>query len=119
MDLHPGTENSRPLQGKHAEVIPLRQAFHDNEDWFQDLVEHSQDLLCIHDLEGQLLSVNPAPARLLGYSVEEILQVPMRDLVAPEFLSEFDEYLDRIERAGEASGLMAVMTRSGGRRIWE
>ena len=119
MDLHPGTENSRPLQGKHAEVIPIRQAFQDNEDWLQDLVEHSQDLLCIHDLEGWLLSVNPAPARVLGYTVEEVLRIPMRELIAPEFRSEFDEYLDRIERVGEASGFMAVMTRSGERRIWE
>ena len=119
MDLHPGTEDSRPVQGKHVEVIPIRQAFQDNEDWFQDLVEHSQDLLCIHDLEGWLLSVNPAPARVLGYTVEEVLRIPMRELVAPEFRSEFDEYLDRIERVGEASGFMAVMTRSGERRIWE
>jgi formate hydrogenlyase transcriptional activator len=119
MDLHPGTEDSRPLEGKHAEVIPIRQTFQDNEDWFQDLVEHSQDLLCIHDLEGWLLSVNPAPARVLGYTVEEVLRIPMRELIAPEFRSEFDEYLDRIERVGEASGFMAVMTRSGDRRIWE
>src|SRR6202795_4356854 len=108
MDLHPGTENSRPLQGKHAEVIPIRQAF-----------QHHEDLLCIHDLEGWLLSVNPAPARVLGYTVEEVLRIPMRELIAPEFRSEFDEYLDRIERVGEASGFMAVMTRSGERRIWE
>jgi hypothetical protein len=31
----------------------------ENEDWYRDLVEHSQDLLCVHDLEGRLLSVNP------------------------------------------------------------
>src|ERR1700722_15875573 len=119
MDLHPGTEESRLVQGKHREVIPIRQAFQENEDWFQDLVEHSQDLLCLHDLEGWLLSLNPAPARVLGYTVEEVLRIPMRELVAPEFRSEFDEYLDRIERVGEASGFMTVLTRSGERRIWE
>ena len=98
---------------------PIRRALHENEDWYQDLVEHSHDLLCIHDLEGRLLSVNPAPARLLGYSVEEILQIPMRELIAPEFRAQFDAYLKQIERVGEARGLLAVMTRSGERRIWE
>src|SRR5580704_9187838 len=33
-----------------------------NIDWNRDLVEHSRDLLCVHDLEGRLLSVNPVPA---------------------------------------------------------
>ena len=63
MKLHPGPEKSRVLEAKRAEVVPIRQAFHDDEDWHQDLVEHSQDLLCVHDLEGRFLSVNPAPPR--------------------------------------------------------
>jgi PAS domain S-box-containing protein len=119
MELHPGPEKRRVSTVKLAELEPIRQALHDNEDWYQDLVEHSQDLLCIHDLKGRLLLVNPAPARVLGYSVEEILRIPMRDLIAPEFRDEFDAYLSRIERLGAASGLLAVMTRSGERRIWE
>ncbi len=119
MTLHPGPEKSRVLEVKRAEVVPIRQAFHDNEDWYQDLVEHSQDLLCTHDLEGRLLSLNPAPARVLGYTVVELLHIPMRELIAPEFRSYFDDYLSQIEREGESRGLMHVMTRSGDRRIWE
>src|SRR6266853_1679090 len=113
MKLHPGREKNRVFDVKRAEVVPIRQAFHDNEDWHQDLVEHSQDLLCIHDLTGRLLSVNPTPARVLGYSVEEILQIPMQGLIAPEFRSQFDFYLKEIARAGKASGFLAIMTRSG------
>jgi formate hydrogenlyase transcriptional activator len=119
MEVHPGPEKRRVSEVKFAELDPIRRALQENEDWFQDLVEHSQDLLCIHDLEGRLLLVNPAPARALGYSVEEILQIPMQELVAPEFRPQFDAYLRQIERAGEARGFLAVMTRSGERRIWE
>jgi len=119
MELHPGPEEPRFTEVRRTASDPLRWAFHDHEDWYQDLVEQSRDLLCIHDLEGRLLSVNPAPARLLGYSVEEILQIPLRDLIAPEFRDQFDAYLRQIERSGESHGCMAVMTRTGGRRIWE
>ena len=119
MALHPGPEKSRVPEGKRAEVVPIRHAFSDNEDWYQDLVDHSQDLLCIHDLEGRLLSINPAPARVLGYSVEELLQIPMREMIVPEFRPQFEAYLKEIERSGESHGLMAVVTRSGERRIWE
>jgi formate hydrogenlyase transcriptional activator len=119
MNLHPGPEKRRVPDVKPAEFEPIRRALHENEDWYQDLVEHSQDLLCIHDLEGRLLSVNPAPARVLGYSVEELLQIPMQELVAPEFRAQFDAYLSQIVSVGESRGLLAVMTRSGERRIWE
>jgi PAS domain S-box-containing protein len=119
MDLHPGPEKYRVPAVKLADVDPIRRALHENEDWYQDLVEHSQDLLCIHDLEGRLLSINPAPARVLGYSVEELLQIPMREIIVPEFRPQFDAYLSQIARVGESRGLMAVMTRSGERRIWD
>jgi PAS domain S-box-containing protein len=119
MDLHPGPENRRAAETKPAELDPIWRALQENEDWYQDLVKHSQDLLCIHDLEGRLLSVNPSPARLLGYSVEEMLGIPMREMVAPEFRARFDVYLNQIASVGESNGLMAVMTRSGERRIWE
>lgn len=88
-------------------------------DWTRDLVEHSRDLLCVHDLEGRFLSVNPVPARLLGYTVEEILEIPMRELVDPQFRDQFDSYLRVIASAGEATGILAVATRTGERRYWE
>ncbi|MGA8437347.1 MAG: PAS domain S-box protein [Candidatus Sulfotelmatobacter sp.] len=91
----------------------------EKENWYRDLVEHSDDLLCIHDLAGRLLSVNSAPALALGYSVEELLQIPMRELVAPEYRSQFDAYLVEIERVGEVRGFLAIMARSGERRIWQ
>src|SRR6266496_2107774 len=119
MELHPGQDKRHvPAKGS-AEVDPIRRALEENEDWYRDLVQHSRDLLCIHDLQGRLLSVNPAPARVLGYSVEELLQIPMREIIAPEFRAQFDVYLSQMERAGEASGLMAVVTRTGERRVWE
>src|SRR4051795_4821987 len=81
--------------------------------WYQDLIEHSADLLCVHDLQGRLLAMNPAPARLLGYTVEEILQIPMPDLLAPEYRPEFQAYICEIQEKGEAKGLMRVISRSG------
>src|SRR5579864_2540153 len=119
MDLHPGPEKSQRLLGTCDDFVRTRQAFHQNKEWYQDLVERSQDLLCIHDLEGRFLSVDPAAARLLGYSIEEMLRTPMRDFVVPEFRPAFDGYLEQVERDGQAHGLLFVRTRSGERRIWE
>src|SRR5579863_1351692 len=91
----------------------------ESEDRYRDLVEHSEGLVCTHDLEGKLISVNPAPARRLGYEVGELLKIPMRELVAPEFRGELDRYLERIKTKGADQGLLCVVARSGERRIWE
>jgi PAS domain S-box-containing protein len=94
-------------------------ALRESEDRYRDLVENSQDLVCTHDLGGILLSLNPGPARLLGYEVDELLTTPMREIVAPEFREQFDAYLKRIGENGADSGVMCVLARDGTRRIWE
>ncbi|MGA7399691.1 MAG: PAS domain S-box protein [Candidatus Sulfotelmatobacter sp.] len=119
MSLHPGQEQRHVPEENRSELDFILRARRDSEDWYQDLVQHSDDLLCIHDLAGRLLSVNPAPARTLGYSVEELLKIPMREIVVPGYRSRFDAYLAAIEREREANGYLAVMTRSGAQRIWQ
>ncbi len=94
-------------------------ALRESEDRYRDLVEHSEDLVCTHDLKGNLLTVNPAPARVLGYEVSELMRIPMRNLVAPEFREQFDEYLETIRTKGTARGFICVLAKNGQRRIWE
>ena len=89
-----------------------------SEDRYRDLVEHSEDLVCTHDLEGRILSCNPAPARILDYSVDELLAMSIRDLLAPDVRHEFDEYMRTVQRDGVANGVMKVVTRRGEQRLW-
>jgi two-component system cell cycle sensor histidine kinase/response regulator CckA len=90
-----------------------------SEDRYRDLVEHSQDLLCTHDLQGRILSANPWAAKVLGYEPEAILQMNLSDFLAPETRGEFDAYLARIRKRGTAKGLLIVQTATGERRVWE
>ncbi len=118
MALHPG-ERKRHLPEAPVVWDPIRRDLKENEDWYRDLVEHSQDLLCVHDLEGRLLSVNPAPARLLGYSVEEALRMRILDVIDPQFREQCEAYLREVARTGESHGLLAVVTKTGEQRIWK
>ncbi len=95
------------------------QALRESEDRYRDLVEHSEDLICTHDLEGRIVSVNAAPARTLGYEQPDLLNKNIRDILAPEVRERFGDYLETIRRDGRAEGLMTMQTRSGERRIWE
>lgn len=99
---------------KRAEV-----ALRESEDRYRDLVEHSEDLVCTHDLRGNLVSVNAGACRVLGYEVGELLGIPMREFIAPEFRGQFEQYLERIITNGVDSGFLCVLAKDGRRRIWE
>lgn len=86
----------------------------DGPDWAPE-----SELRCTHDLDGRLLTVSPAAANALGYTVEELLKTPLRDLVPPRFHGEFQRYLDTMRRDGQAAGLMRLRTRSGATSVWE
>src|SRR5215471_5175441 len=91
----------------------------DSEDRYRDLVENSEDLLGTHDLEGRILSINPAPCRRLGYEVEEVLRMNMRDLLAPRFRNLYPAFAERVRQNGQYKGFIVVVTKSGEERIWE
>lgn len=93
--------------------------FPDKEAYYRELIENSQDLWCVHTLDGTLLAVNEPPARLLGYTVDELLDVPMMELIAPEFRDEFPAYTAKIREQGYAAGTMVLVARSGEKRVWE
>ena len=91
----------------------------ENEDRYRDLVEHSTDLICTYNLQGRILSLNELPAKLLGYSREELLNTPLRNLLLPEARAQFDESLLTVQRDGFVKGKMVVLTKTGEQRIWE
>lgn len=97
----------------------VEQALKESEALYRDLVENSHDLICTHDLEGNLLSVNQAVVKLTGYSRRELLKMNLKDALTPESRSGFDVYLARIRKRGRASGVMRVRTANGETRIWE
>ncbi len=95
------------------------EALRESEDRYRDLVEHSHDLICTHDSTGLLLSANQSVINLLGFDREALLKMSLRDLLVPEFRSDFDKYLDTVRTCGSAHGLMKVQTAAGQTRIIE
>ncbi|MBM3225758.1 MAG: PAS domain S-box protein [Candidatus Tectomicrobia bacterium] len=86
--------------------------------WYRHVVEHGHGLICLHDLQGKLLFVNPAAAHVLGYEPHEGLGQPLHKFLVPETLPLFEAYLERIRQQPTDSGLMRVLTKHGVERIW-
>jgi PAS domain S-box-containing protein len=74
--------------------------------------------MCVHDLDGVLLAINPAVSQSLGYSLEEGLGKNLKTFLAPAVQPLFDVYLERIRTKGMDSGLMRLVSKDGTERTW-
>ena len=81
-----------------------------------DPADFGLGLVCIHALDGHLLSVSPAGAKVLGYRPEEMVGRRMQDFLPADVRDQLPAYLDKIQKDGTAAGLMRVLTKSGERK---
>jgi diguanylate cyclase (GGDEF)-like protein/PAS domain S-box-containing protein len=86
---------------------------------FRKLFEFSLGLICTHDYEGVLLSVNPAAAASLGYSVGDLLGRPLTDFIPVERHAAFHSYLLQLMTKDRHAGMLELIAKNGGRRVWQ
>ncbi|AUD07617.1 hybrid sensor histidine kinase/response regulator [Spirosoma pollinicola] len=89
-----------------------------SENKFRSFFENSQGLMCIHDLEGKLLTVNTAGAQALGYQPDELIGQPLKSIIPPSQHTAFDGYLQVIQQKGKANGLLHTYHKDGSLQIW-
>ncbi|MBI5567003.1 MAG: PAS domain S-box protein [Chloroflexi bacterium] len=98
-------ENNRPrlLRGMLIDTTARKQveeALREREEQYRSIFEASLDGLFINSLDGYIIDVNPAGARMHGYTIEECRGLRSEQLVPPDRLSGLEEFIDRA-RAGE------------------
>jgi PAS domain S-box-containing protein len=77
----------------------------ESEKRYRTLFESAGDSICIIEAEGeragQIVSANPAAARMHGYTVQELLSLKITDLDTPESARSFPSRLERTLRGEE------------------
>lgn len=100
----------------------------DREKWEQELLlseskhrtffENSQGLMCMHDMQGNFIEINPAGAVSIGRSTEELQGKSLFDIVPEEDIVLTQAYLKEIERMGHINGVMRVVHKNGNKKNW-
>jgi PAS domain S-box-containing protein len=82
---------------------------------YRDLFNHSQALICTHDMDGKLLTVNPATCKILGYDEQELLSRNLKEFIPEKYQARFDEEYLRPMRSsdGAVSGEFCVISKAG------
>lgn len=85
----------------------------DKEARYRELFDYSQGLICIHDPNGIITTVNRAALSMLEYTEEELVGKNLRELVRDEHHPHFDAYLRQVTNEGLASGLLELQSKTG------
>ena len=85
----------------------------ESENKYRNLFENGSDLLCIHDLDGNLLETNISFKDEYGWRQEDLEGVNIRELIPERHKAEFDEYITRIITHGSDEGYLKALIRSG------
>jgi len=78
----------------------------ESESRYRQLIEGSLGMVCTHDLDGIILSINEYGAHGIGRKVSEVVGHPLTDYVRPERQHFVKPYFHDLLTTGEAQGLL-------------
>ncbi len=96
----------------------MRNKLQTSENRYRNLVEESHILICTHDLQGNLITINKPGAEILGYTAEELPGKNLAVFLPAEFHADYYGYLEHIVKHKSFESFMTVLTRKGEKRIF-
>jgi PAS domain S-box-containing protein len=101
------------LQQDIAERQRAEAALAEREAQYRSIFESVSDGLLVFDLEGRLVDLNPAAARMHGYSAEEFRLLEPSQFIHASSLPLFGEFVETIQQDREFRGRARDLRRDG------
>ena len=70
-------------------------------DWRERLFDHASDIVCVVDFDNNLLDINPAVTRALGWEVDEVKNSGFLELIHPDDVEASREAIFYVTGGGE------------------
>ncbi len=84
---------------------------------YRQIVEGSLGLVCTHDLDGRILTINQHGAQSFGRAVDDVVGHTLSEFIYPERQHLLRPYFEALLSAGEAQGLMHLAHTDGDERV--
>lgn len=94
----------------HVDGI-MREA--ENPDTPAEVVNTVMDIVVFLDKRGKLLHINPAGARLLGFSRGELIGKSIFDFIVPLYRDLFAIFLSIVQKTEREEGILTILDRTG------
>ena len=82
------------------------------------ILNNTQTLMCVHDMQGIILDINTAAEKASGFSKSEVIGVNIKLFLSVENQLGFAEYIHAITNGETASGKLEIKTKLGIKRTW-
>lgn len=88
-------------------------AMRENDKKFRAVVDQAADMIFVRDLDGRIAEVNEVACQTLGYSRDELLQMHVSDLYAPDSKQNSESYTEMIRTAGISDVITTLLRKDG------
>jgi PAS domain S-box-containing protein len=88
-----------------------------SEQKYQALVENVEDMVFTVDMDGRLIFCNPRTEMLTGYSMDTLVHMTYRDLVAPESIPVVERQLASLSKGGVSNPFQVTILHADGRKV--
>ncbi len=90
----------------------------ESESRYRQIVEGSLGMVCTHDLDGKILSINEYGAQGVGRPAREVVGRNLAEFIDPDRRSMMGPYLRDLAMTGEAQGLLHFRRSNGEERVF-
>ncbi|MBV8629937.1 MAG: diguanylate cyclase [Silvibacterium sp.] len=101
-----------------AESRRLQTSLESSEAYFRLLAETSRDIIVLTDLDGERRYVSPAVTELLGWTPEDLIGGPFREIVHPEDMPEWRALLETSGKGNAPRTLQYRCCKKDGSYLW-
>ena len=81
------------------------------------ILNNTQAIICIHEMDGTLIYVNNAGEKILGFTNEEMTGLNIEDFTDVDDAEILDKYFGNVHTRDKVSGKIHLVTKTGEKRL--